>query len=259
MIMTVMTDCILVVRWMHHSSPGESACPRWHSSASSFATAHDWDDRDRRCHYRSCHHWNSRELFRHHHQLRPTVVDRRCLWESLIAYQRRQRSDWWHYWWDWVRTKMMLTMRRMHRSIVDAVAVVVVPCLRSNLWTWLGWWCDGAVDGCVFRLIGLCWFQKHCGEKLVPDWCRSNFPFSWIGSFCCLQQPSIINHQSSPNTNWQTMGQDYYELLGVPKNASDEDIRKSYRKLARQYHPDLNPDASEEKVWWNDVYTTTFS
>lgn len=38
---------------------------------------------------------------------------------------------------------------------------------------------------------------------------------------------------------------DYYQTLGIPKTASVEDIKKAYRKLARQYHPDLNPDNKE--------------
>jgi molecular chaperone DnaJ len=46
-----------------------------------------------------------------------------------------------------------------------------------------------------------------------------------------------------------TAKQDYYELLGVPKKANAKDIRTAFRKLARKYHPDLNPGdkSSEEK------------
>src|ERR1700681_1773674 len=46
-----------------------------------------------------------------------------------------------------------------------------------------------------------------------------------------------------------TSKHDYYETLGVARGAKEDEIRKSYRKLARKYHPDLNPGdkAAEER------------
>ena len=40
---------------------------------------------------------------------------------------------------------------------------------------------------------------------------------------------------------------DYYKILGVDKTATQDDIKKAFRKLARQYHPDLNPNDANAK------------
>src|SRR3954454_3526160 len=49
---------------------------------------------------------------------------------------------------------------------------------------------------------------------------------------------------------------DYYEALGVPRDAGEEDIRRAYRKLARQYHPDVNkePDAEDRFKEISEAY-----
>ena len=46
---------------------------------------------------------------------------------------------------------------------------------------------------------------------------------------------------------------DYYEVLGIPKNASEQDIKKAYRSMAKKYHPDRNKDNPEAEAKFKEV------
>ncbi|WP_159019555.1 DnaJ C-terminal domain-containing protein [Algibacter sp. L3A6] len=46
---------------------------------------------------------------------------------------------------------------------------------------------------------------------------------------------------------------DYYKILGISKTATEKDIKTAYRKLARKYHPDLNPDNKEAEIKFKEI------
>ena len=51
----------------------------------------------------------------------------------------------------------------------------------------------------------------------------------------------------------RVMAQNYYDILGISKNASDKDIKSAYRRMARKLHPDVNPDDSRAQNQFKKV------
>ena len=46
---------------------------------------------------------------------------------------------------------------------------------------------------------------------------------------------------------------DFYDILGINRDAADDEIKKAYRKLAMKYHPDRNPDSKEAEEKFKEV------
>ena len=51
---------------------------------------------------------------------------------------------------------------------------------------------------------------------------------------------------------------DYYEVLGVPRDAAEADLKKAYRRVAMKHHPDRNPDNKESEDKFKEANEATF-
>jgi len=65
--------------------------------------------------------------------------------------------------------------------------------------------------------------------------------------------PVVSSLNSAMAAQDMTSSSDYYEVLGVKRNASADDIKRAYRRLAKEYHPDRNPDDPQAEMMFKEV------
>jgi molecular chaperone DnaJ len=87
-----------------------------------------------------------------------------------------------------------------------------------------------------------------------------SFPLSVLGLGGIINLYQILCRLSSPLATPRpgviltfVADRDYYRILGVERSASQEEIRKAYRKLARKYHPDINPGSKEAENRFKEI------
>src|SRR4030042_411650 len=61
------------------------------------------------------------------------------------------------------------------------------------------------------------------------------------------------SYNERSNQGTEMPGKDYYQILGVARNASDKEIKQAYRRLARKHHPDLNPGDKSAEARFKEI------